>query len=140
MTDTDPNFRFEGTFFETLGIRIVEATRERVIADMAVRPELMTIGGRLHGGALMSLADSIGAYGAFLALPQGAAGTTTIESKTNFFAGAAAGEVRGEATPLHIGGRTSVWQTRVTQKGKLVSLTTQTQMVLMPSPPRPERA
>lgn len=124
-------FRFEGTFFETLGIRIVEATRERVVADMDVRPALMTVGGRLHGGAIMSLADSIGAYGAFLALPKDAAGTTTIESKTNFFAGAAEGTVRAESVPLHVGGRTSVWQTRITnQAGRLVSQTVQTQMVL----------
>ena len=124
-------FRFEGTFFETLGIRIVEATRERVVAEMDVRPELMTVGGRLHGGAIMSLADSIGAYGAFLALPKDATGTTTIESKTNFFAGAADGTVRAESVPLHVGGRTSVWQTRVTnQAGRLVSQTVQTQMVL----------
>lgn len=126
-------FRFEGTFFETLGVRIVEATRERVVAEMAVRPELMTVGGRLHGGAIMSLADSVGAYGAFLALPPGATGTTTIESKTNFFAAAADGIVRAEAIPLHVGGRTSVWQTRVTnQAGRLVSQTVQTQMVLSP--------
>jgi 1,4-dihydroxy-2-naphthoyl-CoA hydrolase len=124
-------FRFEGTFFETLGIRIVEATRERVVAEMDVRSELTTVGGRLHGGAIMSLADSVGAYGAFLALPKDATGTTTIESKTNFFAGAADGTVRAEAVPLHVGGRTSVWQTRVTnQAGRLVSQTVQTQMVL----------
>ncbi len=124
-------FRFDGTFFETLGIHIVEATRERVVAEMDVRPEPMTVGGRLHGGAIMSLADSVGAYGAFLALPSGAAGTTTIESKTNFFAGAADGTVRAKAVPLHVGGRTSVWQTRVTnQAGRLVSQTVQTQMVL----------
>jgi 1,4-dihydroxy-2-naphthoyl-CoA hydrolase len=124
-------FRFEGTFFETLGIRIVEATAQRVVAEMDVRPELMTVGGRLHGGAIMSLADSVGAYGAFLALPKGAAGTTTIESKTNFFAGAAAGTVRAESLPLHVGGRTSVWQTRTTNPdGRLVAQTVQTQLVL----------
>jgi len=124
-------FRFEGTFFETLGIRIVEATPARVVAEMEVRPELMTVGGRLHGGAIMSLADSVGAYGAWLALPKDAVGTTTIESKTNFFAGAAAGAVRAEAVPLHVGGRTSVWQTRVTNDaGRLVSQTVQTQLVL----------
>ena len=73
----------------------------------------------------------VGAYGAFLALPPGAAGTTTIESKTNFFAGAADGVVRAESVPLHVGGRTSVWQTRViNQAGRLVSQTVQTQMVL----------
>lgn len=127
----EPAFRFEGTFFATLGIRIVEATAQLVVAEMDVRTDLMTIGGRLHGGALMSLADSVGAYGAFLALPKDAAGTTTIESKTNFFAGAAAGTVRAEAVPLHVGGRTSVWQTRITnQDGRLVSQTVQTQLVL----------
>lgn len=124
-------FRFEGTFFETLGIRILEATAQRVVADMTVRPELMTVGGRLHGGAIMSLADSVGAYGAFLALPKDAAGTTTIESKTNFFAGAADGVVRAESVPLHVGGRTSVWQTRITNAaGRLVAQTVQTQLVL----------
>lgn len=128
-------FRFEGTFFETLGIQIIEATAQRVIAEMAVRPELMTVGGRLHGGAIMSLADSVGAYGAYLALPQDAAGTTTIESKTNFFAGASAGVVRAEAVPLHVGGRTSVWQTRITNDtGRLVSQTVQTQLVLTKQP------
>lgn len=128
-------FRFEGTFFETLGIQIIEATAQRVIAELAVRPELMTVGGRLHGGAIMSLADSVGAYGAYLALPQDAAGTTTIESKTNFFAGASAGVVRAEAVPLHVGGRTSVWQTRITNDaGRLVSQTVQTQLVLTKQP------
>jgi 1,4-dihydroxy-2-naphthoyl-CoA hydrolase len=130
MTDANP-FRIQGTFFETLGIRVIEASRERVIATMTVRPDLMTLGGRLHGGAIMALADSVGAMGAFLALPQGAAGTTTIESKTNFFAGASEGEVQAEATPLHVGGRTSVWQTRITDRnGRLVSQTVQTQLVL----------
>jgi 1,4-dihydroxy-2-naphthoyl-CoA hydrolase len=136
MPDPLP-FQTEGTFFETLGIRVIEATGERVIAEMPVRSELMTVGGRLHGGALMALADSVGAIGAFMALPAGATGTTTIESKTNFFAGAGEGHVRAESLPLHIGGRTSVWQTRITDKnGRLVAQTTQTQLVLMPSPPR----
>lgn len=124
-------FRFDGTFFETLGIRVIEATAERVIAEMDVRPELMTVGGRLHGGAIMALADSVGALGAFLALPPNAAGTTTIESKSNFFAGAGDGTVRAECLPLHVGGRTSVWQTRITgANGRLVAQTVQTQLVL----------
>jgi len=131
----DQAIRFEGTFFETLGIRMIEATAQRVIAEMDVRPDLMTVGGRLHGGAIMSLADSVGAYGAFLALPPGATGTTTIESKTNFFAGAADGVVRAEAVPLHSGARTSVWQTRITNEaGRLVSQTVQTQLVLTKQP------
>jgi uncharacterized protein (TIGR00369 family) len=129
MTAAFP-FPIEDTFFETLDMRLVEATAERVVAELAVRPELMTVGGRLHGGAIMALADSVGALGAFLALPKGAAGTTTIESKTNFFAGAV-GTVRAEAVPLHVGGRTSVWQTRITgPDGRLVAQTVQTQLVL----------
>ena len=124
-------FRLEGTLFATLGIRIIAATATGVVAEMEVRPELMTVGGRLHGGAIMALADSVGALGAFLALPAGATGTTTIKSKSNFFAGVSAGTVRAEALPLHVGGRTSVWQTRITgADGRLVAQTIQTQLVL----------
>ena len=124
-------FDVTGTMFEAMGIRFLETARERVVAEMTVRPDLTTIGGRLHGGAIMAFADSVGATGAILALPPNAAGTTTIESKTNFFAGVAEGTVRAEAVPLHVGGRTSVWQTRVTDaKGRLVAQTIQTQLVL----------
>jgi len=80
----------------------------------------------------MAFADTLGAIGAYLALPQGANGTTTIESKTNFLGAAKAGSVvAGESTPMHKGQRTSVWQTRITgENGKLIALVTQTQMVL----------
>jgi uncharacterized protein (TIGR00369 family) len=79
----------------------------------------------------MALADTIGAAATVLNLPPGAAGTTTIESKTNFMAAGRSGVVRAEATPLHRGKRTMVWQTRVTdESGRLLSVTTQTQMVL----------
>jgi uncharacterized protein (TIGR00369 family) len=121
---------FKGTLPELLGIRVVEASQERVVAELTVRDELTTIGGSLHGGTLMAFADTIGATATMLNLPQGA-GTTTMESKTNFFAGARAGVVRAESTPLHRGKRTMVWQTRVTDaNGRLLSLTIQTQMVL----------
>src|ERR687892_196711 len=121
---------FKGTLAEMLGIRVVDATQERVVAELTVRDELTTIGGSLHGGTLMAFADTIGATATMLNLPAGA-GTTTMESKTNFFAGARAGVVRAESTPLHRGKRTMVWQTRVTDaNGRLLSLTTQTQMVL----------
>ena len=89
------------------------------------------MGGALHGGTLMALADTIGATATALNLPPGA-GTTTLESKTNFFAAGREGVVRAESTPLHRGKRTQVWQTRVTdESGRLLSLTVQTQMVLM---------
>jgi 1,4-dihydroxy-2-naphthoyl-CoA hydrolase len=114
-----------------LGIRFVEAEKERVRAELAVRDELCTTPGVLHGGTVMAFADTLGAVGSFLNLPPGAA-TTTIESKTNFFsAGRAGTTVEGESTPLHRGRRTMVWQTRiVAPDGKLIALVTQTQAVL----------
>jgi uncharacterized protein (TIGR00369 family) len=113
-----------------LGIRFVEVGKDRVVAELAVREELLTVGGTIHGGTLMAFADTIGAAGTAANLEPGQ-GTATIESKTNFFAGCRGGTVRAESTPLHKGRRTHVWQTRVTDdKGKLLSLTVQTQMVL----------
>jgi 1,4-dihydroxy-2-naphthoyl-CoA hydrolase len=121
---------FKGTLAEVLGIRVVEASLERVVAEITVRDELTTVGGSLHGGTLMAFADTMGAVATVLNLPAGA-GTTTMESKTNFFAGAKSGVVRSETTPLHRGKRTMVWQTRVSDaNGRLLSLTIQTQMVL----------
>jgi uncharacterized protein (TIGR00369 family) len=80
----------------------------------------------------MAFADTLGATGAFLNLPQGSGGTTTIESKTNFIGAAKEGTtVEAESVPIHIGRRSSVWQTRITREdGKLVAMVTQTQMVL----------
>ena len=121
-----------GTLADTLGIRFVEASKDRVVAELAHRPALTTVGGALHGGTLMALADTVGAAATFLNLPAGGS-TTTLESKTNFFAAGRAGTVRAEATPLHRGRRTMVWQTRDTdESGRLLSLTIQTQMVLEP--------
>jgi 1,4-dihydroxy-2-naphthoyl-CoA hydrolase len=123
--------RFKGTLGELLGIRFVEAGPDRVVAELTYRPELTTVGGSLHGGTLMAFADTIGAAATVLNLPPGATGTTTIESKTNFMAAGRSGVIRAEATPLHRGKRTMVWQTRVTDaSGRLLSVTTQTQMVL----------
>jgi 1,4-dihydroxy-2-naphthoyl-CoA hydrolase len=118
-------------FAELLGIRFVSAAPERVQAEMEVRPELCTTPPVLHGGAVMAFADTLGACATILNLQEGA-NTTTIESKTNFFAPAPVGsKVTGECTPLHRGKRTMVWQTRVTSaEGRLLALITQTQMVL----------
>jgi uncharacterized protein (TIGR00369 family) len=122
--------RFQGTLAETLGIRIVEASPDRLVAELSYRQALTTVGGSLHGGTLMAFADTVGAAATMLNLPPGAS-TTTLESKTNFFAAARSGTVRAEATPLHRGRRTQVWQTRVTDEtGRVLSLTIQTQMVL----------
>jgi len=122
--------RWKGTLGEYLGIEFEETSRDRVVARLTIRDELRTVGGALHGGTLMAFADTIGAVATVLNLPDGA-GTTTLESKTNFFAAGRSGMVRAESTPLHRGKRTMVWQTRVTdESGRMLSLTTQTQMVL----------
>jgi uncharacterized protein (TIGR00369 family) len=119
-----------GTLPEHLGLRIVEASAERVVGELAIRPEVTTFGGAIHGGTLMAIADTLGAIGGYLNLPEGA-GTTTLESKTNFFAAASSGTIRAEATPLHRGRRTSVWQTRLYDDGgRLLAQVIQTQMVL----------
>lgn len=113
-----------------LGIRFVSMDSDRVVATLEVRPELLTATGTLHGGTLMAFADTIGAAGTVTNLKEGQF-TATLESKTNFFAACKSGTIRAEATPLHKGKRTHVWQTRITdQSGKLLSLTTQTQMIL----------
>jgi len=116
---------------QTMGIRFISAAPERVEAELTVRPDLCTNPAVLHGGAIMAFADTLGACATFLNLSAGT-GTTTIESKTNFFAPAPVGSTsKGECTPLHRGRRTMVWQTRVTNAdGRLLALVTQTQMVL----------
>ena len=120
-------------FAKLLGIEYVSASRDKIVAAMTVREQLCTRPAVLHGGAIMAFADTLGAAGTVLNLPQGA-GTTTVESKTNFVAAAPLGaRITGEATPVHRGRRTMVWQTRITTaEGKLVALVTQTQMVLQP--------
>jgi uncharacterized protein (TIGR00369 family) len=119
-----------GLMPDMMGVRFVETTKDRLVAELTIRPDLTTVGGRLHGGAIMAFADTIGATATFLNLPPGAS-TTTLESKTNFFAAGTSGVVRAETTPLHRGRRTQVWQTRITdESGRLLALTTQTQMVL----------
>ncbi len=122
----------KGTLGGLLGLRFVEVSADRIVAELEIRDDLRTVGGALHGGTLMALADTVGAAATIVNLTGGNT-TTTIESKTNFFAGARAGRVRAEATALHRGKRTHVWQTRITDdSGRLLSLTIQTQMVLAP--------
>ena len=119
-----------GTLSSLLGMRFVEAASDRAVAELTIRDGLRTVGGALHGGTLMALDDTVGAAATVLNLPPGAA-TTTLESKTNFFAAGRAGVVRAESVPLHRGKRTMVWQTRVTDdSGRRLSQTIQTPMVL----------
>lgn len=119
-------------FSRLIGVRVTSATPERVVGNLEVTNDLCTTGGILHGGAVMAFADSLGAVGAFLALPEGAGGTTTIESSTKFLGGAPVGATLiGETEPVKIGRKLSVWQTRIrTADGRDVALVTQTQLVL----------
>ena len=113
-----------------LGIELVEVTPDRVLARLKVTDKLTTVGGTLHGGTLMAFADTIGAAGTAANLAEGQR-TATLESKTNFISGCRSGTVQAEAKPIHKGKRTHVWETRITDEaGKLLSVTTQTQMIL----------
>ena len=118
-------------FSNLMGVEVVEREKTRVVGRLVVREDLCTAGGILHGGAYMAFADALGAIGGVLNLQPGAR-TTTLESKTNFLGSAKVGStVTGEATPLHVGRRSSVWQTRITNAdGKLLALVTQTQMTI----------
>ncbi len=119
-------------FAKLIGLTVTRADKTLVEGEAIVRPDLCTIGDRLHGGAAMAIADTLGAIATALNLPEGAGGTTTVESKTNFLGPAKAGErVIARTTPVQIGKRLQVWQTRIeTEAGRTVALTTQTQMVL----------
>ena len=119
-------------FGTTLGMRFTSADKDRIVAELVVREEICTRPAILHGGAIMAFADTLGGTATMVNLPEGATGTTTIESKTNFLGPAPSGtKVIGDCTPIHRGRRTQVWQTRITtEAGKLVALVTQTQMVL----------
>jgi 1,4-dihydroxy-2-naphthoyl-CoA hydrolase len=113
-----------------LGIEFLEVAPERVRARLQVNDKLLTTTGTVHGGTLMAFADTIGAAGTVANLTEGQR-TATLESKTNFISGCRAGWISAEATPIHKGKRTHVWETRITDEaGKLLSVTTQTQMIL----------
>jgi 1,4-dihydroxy-2-naphthoyl-CoA hydrolase len=118
-------------FSAALGIRLSGASPRAVQLAMDWRQELCTAGGVLHGGALMSLADTAGAVCAYLNLPEDGDGTTTIESKTNLLAAVRAGTVSATATPIHAGGSLIVVETELRgDDERLVAKTTQTQAVL----------
>ena len=114
-----------------MGVRIAELAPERIVAELVVRPDLCTTGGVLHGGAYMAFADTLGAVGTVLNMPQGKR-TTTTDSSTKFIGAAKLNTtVVGECIPLHRGRTTMVWQTTVkTAEGKLCAVVTQTQLIL----------
>ena len=114
-----------------LGITLTTAEPDRVVAEITVREDHCTVGHTIHGGTIMAFADTVGAIGTVLNLREGQS-TTTMESKTNFFAGAQLGtRVIAESVPLHRGRRTQVWETRLSnESGRLLAKVTQTQLVL----------
>ena len=115
----------------TLGFEAVSASKEEVRGQVAWDASRCTSGGMIHGGLLMALADTTGAYCAFLNLPEGAAGTTTIESKTNFLRAVREGVIHASSKPLHAGRTVIVVDTELRDdKGKLVARVTQSQAVL----------
>ncbi len=120
-------------FARTMGVRVIQASPDRVEMELPVTQELSNRNGTLHGGAFMAFADNLGGTATFLNLGEGE-GTSTLESKTNFFRPLPVGEVaRGVAVPLHKGRSTMVWQTTITNAdGKLAAIVTQTQMILRP--------
>jgi uncharacterized protein (TIGR00369 family) len=122
-------------FARLMGITVVSVTPELVVGELKVRPDLCTRPDILHGGATMAFADTIGAVATVANLKEGES-TTTIESKTNFFAAVPLGDTaRAECTPLHRGRTTMVWQTKIIRgDGRLCAIVTQTQMVLKRNP------
>ena len=121
-------------FAKLMGVTVVSVTPDLVVGELKVREELCTRPSVLHGGAYMAFADTIGAVATVANLKEGE-GTTTIESKTNFFAAIPLGDTaRAECAPLHKGRSTMVWQTKITRgDGRLCAVVTQTQMVLKKS-------
>ena len=131
MTDPTAQVHDLVPFTKTLDIEILSQAKSEVRARMPWAPERCTAGGVMHGGALMALADSTGALVAFLNLPEGAAGTTTIESTTNFLRAVRDGNAEAVSRPLHAGRTVVVVETDVLDAaGKLVARVTQTQAVL----------
>jgi 1,4-dihydroxy-2-naphthoyl-CoA hydrolase len=118
-------------FAQLMGMKITHVSRDKVEAELFVRDELENRMGVLHGGAIMAFADNLGGTATIANLPKGAR-TSTIESKTNFFAPIPIGDTaRAECTPLHRGRTTMVWQTRITRNdGRLCAIVTQTQIVI----------
>ena len=123
-------------FARLMGVELTVTELDRIVGTLEVREELTNGGGVIHGGALMAFADTLGAIGTMVNLPDGAQ-TATMESKTNFIAAGPTGMVlTGEAVPIHKGRTTMIWQTRITRPdGRLVAMVTQTQLVMPATKP-----
>ncbi len=129
MTSLQPDMM---PFSRILGLELISSDKDRIVAELTVTESLCTTGRIMHGGAVMSVADTLGAIGAFLNLPEGHKTTTTIESKTNFLRAAPLdSKLIAECLPMHVGRRLSVWQATLrNEAGKSIGVVTQTQMVL----------
>ena len=123
-------------FAEHIGIEILEADKGHVVGRIVLGPQHSNGRDRVHGGAIMTLADTLGAIATVINLPPETV-TTTLESKTNFLAAGRGQELTGEALPLHIGRNTMVWQTTIRDAAdKRIAVVTQTQLVLMLDSPQ----
>jgi 1,4-dihydroxy-2-naphthoyl-CoA hydrolase len=121
---------FEGGMAQNLGVQVVSITKKRVVAEMPIAERHLNRSGIVNGGALMAFADLVGATGTVANLPPGHR-TTTLESKTNFFAAGVGPVLKATSKPLHIGRTTMVWQTTIRNGDRrLVAVVTQTQIVL----------
>ncbi len=124
-------------YIEALGIRFVEVSKTRVLAEMDAGVEHSNGGGVIHGGIYMAFADTLGARGAIMNLPDNCR-TSTLESKTNFLRGAPVGKLVGDCTPVHVGRTTQVWRTvLIDANGKKCAEVTQTQIVVQTKPDDP---
>ena len=124
-----PEYRLPA-FAEHVGIEIVAADKSRVVGRIKLGPQHSNGRDRVHGGAIMTLADTLGAVATVINLPPDTV-TTTLESKTNFLAAGRGEYLIGEAMPLHVGRRTMVWQTTIRDsESRRVAVVTQTQLVL----------
>lgn len=117
-------------FIDALGIAFTEISKDRIVGEMEARAEHTNGADAVHGGVYMAFADTLGARGAIMNLPDDAV-TSTLESKTNFLRGARPGKLTGVCTPVHVGRTTQVWQTVVTDAaGKKLAVVSQTQIVM----------
>jgi 1,4-dihydroxy-2-naphthoyl-CoA hydrolase len=121
-----------GSLPDWLGIELTSVQPDRLTCRVPVRPDLLGPHGYLHGGALVSVADSLCGYGAVVNLPAGAGGFLTVELKTNFLGSLRRGALLAEATPVHLGRTTQVWDATITDEhtGRLLAMFRCTQMVL----------
>lgn len=130
----DLNRRGDGTLPGLVGVEIVAAEEGRIGSRLALRDELMAPNGYLHAATIIALADTSCGYGCFVALPEGASGFTTVELKSNFLGTKREGAIRCDATLVHGGRATQVWDATVTDEdsGKKLALFRCTQMILYP--------